>query len=211
MSFDPSVIIERCQVHGDDAGRSFRENTGQALREMHAAVSALERNPMKNAAQVKIEAAAMVRKRAEARNVLFDVNREGLRKRQADVAARVANALRPPNPAEAQEIRAVLRSMSEKERYDLINRAEGTDDHLSFLFAIAGVPAALSGLSPGKVLEAKNTLLALKDPELLTLPAQLAKESTLLDKCERGFNDSVDELVDFDAADALRQLAEEPQ
>jgi hypothetical protein len=166
---------------------------------------------MKNQAQIVVEGAELARKRAENIAVLFDVRREGLRQRQTAAAERVANALRAPNPDEAREIRTLLRSLPENERYDVINRAQGTDDDLSFLFAIAGAPAALSGLSPGKVMEARNIVLGLKDPELLSLPDALARESALLDKCEEGFNRTIAELVDFDKADALRQLAGDPQ
>jgi hypothetical protein len=209
-TFNPAVFKERCQAHGDDPSRAFRDDTAKSLEEMHNALSTMRRNPTRNAAQIEIDAADMVRKQATDRHVLFDVKRNGLLQRQEAIQNEVEATMQPPRAAWAAlapELRTMLRGMPEAERYRLLNAAQGTDDYLPLLYAVAGAPCALSGVAAGKHAEMRNTVLGLRNPKLLSQPAQLKRELVLLDKCEQGFQRSIAEFVDFARADALKQLA----
>jgi hypothetical protein len=53
----------------------------------------------------------------------------------------------------------------------------------------------------------RDTLLALKDPTLLSRPADLKKSRAALATAMDGIRRTADELVDFEKADAIKALA----
>lgn len=205
-----ALAMERCAAHGDDTGRKFRNGVQAELVSLSKNLEALRQNPTMNAAQLLLAAGDMVQTRANKIVEGFSVEREVLAGERNRTHLAIDEALHPPRQGwleRGAEIRSVLRGMSEAQRSAFLKSVEGTRDELLVQYAVAGVPAALSGVSHEAHARAFDALLERRDPALLTKPKDLAERARLLDVCEAGFNRSIAELVDADKVAAVRALS----
>lgn len=209
---DPAVYGERCADHGDDSGREFRTETAQRLAATHDAVSRIHRNPILTGAEKLLSVAADVEKRAKVIAVDFDTQRYLIANKQAELTEAIDRALQAPRSdwePKAAELRAVLRGMDDRQRFAFLDAVKGTREERLVEFAIASVPAVMSGLSFGIHKQMRDAVLERHDPTLLTRPKDLAQRAKLLEVAEQGFKQSIAELVDFDKANALRSLVDD--
>lgn len=207
---DRALIGERLADHGDDTGREARTKMADALFDIVKQVGATRKNPTLNPAQMEIAVAEMVRGRVD--RLLAECEEQGkvIDTLQRGVDAGIESALTPPRPewhALGAEYRAVLRSMTPDERAEFIDRMQGTRHMMPLMYAVASVPAELSGASHEAHRRMHDTLLALKDPELLTRPGDLKKRRAALATVEDGIRRTRAELVDEERVAALRALA----
>jgi len=205
-----ALIGERLADHGDDSGREFRTKAADGLADLCRQIGTIRKNPTLNAAQIELAVADVVRGRVD--RLLAECEEQG---KVIDVAERAVEqsidaALSPPRPewhALATEYRAALLGMDDDQREAFIDRLQGARDMALLRFAIASVPPELSGVSFGIHRDQLNTLLALKDPMLLTRPKDLVKRRAALATAKDGIQRTAAELVDLEQADAIRALS----
>ena len=200
---------ERCAIHGDDSGAPFRREVSALLAAISKAMGTLHNNPTLNESQKVLSAADYVTAKAGRIYGDFDGQRSIIASKTAAVEGEIDNALRPPRSewqAGGAELRSVLRGMDDKARFAFFDALKGTRDELMVQYAVAGVPAALSGVPYEIHKKMRDTLLQRQDPTLLTRPDDLKRRAELLKVCEDGVRTSIAEFVDFDKAAALKQL-----
>lgn len=207
---DRALIGERLADHGDDTGRDARTKLADSLADLCKQIGTIRRNPTLNAAQIELSVADTVRGRVD--RLLAECEEQGkvIDTLQRGVDAGIESALTPPRPewhALGAEYRALLRSMTPDERAEFIERMQGTRHMMPLMYAVASVPAELSGASHEAHRRMHDTLLALKDPELLTRPGDLRKRRAALVTAEEGIRRTRAELVDEERVAALRALA----
>jgi len=209
-----ALIEERTRAGIEGRGQDFRADIAKSTEGLADAVTRALRNPaLGNEAQQAMHVAALATQRQNEILARTDVRREAVAKQRATVAAQVAAAYQPRDPvhaAQAAEIRTMLRGMTDAERDRVLNAAKETGDYPALMYSITSAPSALSGVSPGQHHEMRRVALAVANPELLTLPEDIDQELKLLDECEEGVRTTIAELVDFNKADALRQLMDGP-
>ena len=106
----------------------------------------------------------------------------------------------------ATEYRAALLDMSGDQRDAFLERLQGTRDMPLLRYAIASVPPELSGVSFGVHRNMQDTLIALKDPKLLSRPGDLKKRRAALAIAVDGIRRTAAELVNTEQAAALKAL-----
>jgi hypothetical protein len=167
----------------------------------------MRQNPTLNSAQKLLGIDDAVQREINALLAKCDDEEVAIDTFQRTVDAGIDAALTPPRPewhALGAEYRAVMRSMTPDERADFVDRLEGTRDAAPLRYAIGSVPPELSGASHETHRKAVDILLALKDPALLTRPADLQKRRAALAVARDGIARTGAELVDGDAAAMLR-------
>ncbi|MCJ0825954.1 hypothetical protein MQC88_08295 [Luteimonas sp. 50] len=206
-----ALIGERLADHGTDSGREARTKMADELHQLVAQVEALRRNPTLNAAQIELAVADDVQARVD--RLLAECEEQGqvIQTMERAVEQGIDAALSPPRPewyGLATEYRAALLDMTDEQREAFIERLQGTRDMPLLRYAIGSVPPELSGVSFGVHRNMEGTLLALKDPTLLSRPADLKKRRAALAVAVDGIRRTAAELVDSEAAAVLRSLAE---
>jgi hypothetical protein len=207
---DRALIGERLADHGDDSGRQARTKMADGLDTLCKQVSIIRKNPTLNGAQIELSVADMVRGNVDHLLSECDEQAKLIELAQRAVEDGIEAALTPPRSewhALGAEYRAVLRAMKPEQRTPFVNRMEGTRHMAALRYAIAGVPPELSGISLETHYKLLNTLLALKDPTLLTRPNDLVKRRAALATAVDGIRRTAAELVDFEKADAIKALA----
>lgn len=214
-----ALLEERMRDHGPEspedpalnAGREVRRGSKNSASKIQQDVIKLRRNPTENAARLEIAAGELARNAANIQLAKIDETIELFDRRIREMDAEIDSLLQPPTNefrALAPEIRNYLRGLSESERDDLLSRT-GSDDYHALMYAVASAPSWMSGVAEGQKMEIKTTILALKRPQLLSMPKAYKRERELLAQCRAGFEESINEMVDFEAVDALRSLAGE--
>ncbi|HVL07649.1 MAG TPA: hypothetical protein VM512_00585 [Burkholderiaceae bacterium] len=214
-----ALLEERMQDHGPEraedpalkAGRAVRGGSKKSASKIQQDVIKLRRNPTENAARLEIAAGELARKAADNQLAVIDETIEMFHRRIREMDAEIDSLMQPPTPelrALAPEIRSYTRGLSERERDDLLSRTS-SDDYPAIMYAVASAPAWMSGVAEGQKMGIKDTILGLRKPEYLAKPKQYRRERDLLIKCRAGFNDSINEMVDFESVEALRSLAGE--
>lgn len=203
------VIGERLADHGKDSGREARKQWADDLDQLVSHVQALRRNPAMNAAQVELAVAGDVEARIA--RLLGDCDAQAalIASAERDVEKGIDDALgakRPEWHALAAEYRAALLDMTGDERDAFIERVQGTRDADLLRFAIASVPPELSGVGFGIHARMFETALVIKDPSLLTRPADLKKRRAALAVAVDGIKRTAEELVNPEQVAALRAL-----
>jgi hypothetical protein len=204
------LIDERLAVHLKDSGSEARSKWAADLKDVIKQVGGVRKNPTQNAAQIEMAVADAVRDRVD--RLLAECEEQGkvIDTMERTVEQGIDAALCPPRPewyGLATEYRAALLDMTDEQRDAFIDRVQGTRDAPLLRFAIASVPPELSGVSFGVHKAQLDTLLALKDPALLTRPKDLVKRRAALAVAKDGIQRTAAELADFDKADAIRALA----
>lgn len=210
----PAVYGERCALVGEDTGRPFREETAKALTELRNGVERFHKNPMLTEQQKLLSVADRVEEHAKRIRDDLDTQEHLLDRQRAELNEAINSALRAPHPdwdAKAAELRGVLRGLTDDQRFAFLDAVKGTRDEDFVRFAIASVVPAMSGFSFGVHRQMRDTVLALKDPSLLTRPTDLKRRAERLKRCRDGVERSIAELVDFDRVAALRQLIGDSQ
>lgn len=205
---DRALLQERLAVHGNDSGREFRNGLLDESDKLCRYVERVRANPTKNSAQLLLEIDEAVKSNADGLLAKCGQERDAIAREEQAVDLGMELALRSPNPTLDSEYRAVLRGMTNEERAAFVKRVEKTPDAAALRYAIGSVPPELSGVSFGLHRGMRDTLLALKDPSLLTRPADLAKRKAAVIHAEDGIRRTVAELTDSDRADAIRKLTE---
>ncbi|WP_394695100.1 hypothetical protein [Pseudoxanthomonas japonensis] len=213
-----ALLEERMKDHGPspedpalNAGREVRRGSKNSASKIQQDVIKLRRNPTENAARLEIAAGELARKAADNQLAVIDETIEMFDRRIREMDAEIQALLQPPTAelrALAPEIRNYLRGLSESERDDLLSRT-GSDDYHALMYAVASAPAWMSGVAEGQKMGIKETIIALRKPELIAMPAQYKRERELLARCRAGFEESINEMVDFESVEALRSLAGE--
>ena len=214
-----ALLEERCCDHGPEspedpalkAGRAVRGGSKNSASKIQQDVIKLRRNPTENAARLEIAAGELARKAAETQLAVIDEAITMFDRRIREMDAEMLSLMQPPTNelrVLAPEIRSYLRGLPERERDDLLSRTS-SDDYHALMYAVASAPAWMSGVAEGQKMGIRETILALRKPELLAKPKQYRRERELLTKCRAGFNDSINEMVDFESVEALRSLAGE--
>ena len=215
-----ALFEERMQDYGPSpedpalkAGREVRRGSKNSASKIQQDVIKLRRNPTENEARLEIAAGVFVRKAADNQLAVIDETITMFDRRIREMDAEIHALMQPPTNelrALAPEIRSYLRGLPERERDDLLSRTS-SDDYHALMYAVASAPAWMSGVAEGQKMGIKETILGLRKPELLAKPKQYRRERELLTKCRAGFNDSINEMVDFESVEALRSLAGESQ
>lgn len=214
------VFKERCADYDAEPGVSPEDPRLRASRERRGAVAKIasklqgnilqtRRNPTMNGAEKEIIAADAGKQALEEQSTVLDADIAAMEKWASDMENEVRGLLQPPDPVTkdlAPEIRAYLRGLSDAQRDDLLSKKQ-SDDYPTLMYAVASAPAWMSGVAEGQKMGIKDTIIALRRPQLLSLPRQCAKEIALLKKCREGFADCINDMVDFDTATALKELA----
>ncbi len=208
---DGPTVRARLHAHGDDSGAAVRDKWADDLSSVTSSIDKVRKNPTLNAAQVEVAVADIVQGRVN--RLLAECDDETLRidAAEREVEQGIDTALSPARPewyALGAEYRAALLDMTSDERWDFVKSMEGTRYAPLLRYAIASVPPELSGVSPTQHTEAVTTLLAIKDPDLLTRPADLRKRRAALAKAVEGIQTTAAELADFEKADAIKALAQ---
>jgi len=204
-----ATIGERVAEHGAHSGSAFHKETADGLHELVGQVEALRRNPAMNAAQIELAVADDVQARVD--HMLADCEAQGALIDSAERAVEqgidaALNPLRPEWHGLAAEFRAAMLRMTDDQRAVFLARMEGTRDMALLRFAIASVPAELSGVGFETHRDMFDTMLALKDPSLLSRPADLKKRRAALAVAVEGIRRTAAELVDMEQVAALRAL-----
>ncbi|TYT27257.1 hypothetical protein FZO89_13890 [Luteimonas viscosa] len=205
---DPSAYNEAFANHGDDSGRPFRQLVTDRVAGANENVAKLHKNPILTANEKLLSAETEVRKLDDSIAADIEAQRYILATKRAELDRRTANAFHAPREdwrAAAGEVRAVLRGMSYDERATFLKSLTG-DDAMLVTYAVASVPAQLSGVAPETHANMRNLLLGLRDPGLLTESQDFADRERHLNTLEKGVAGAIRELVDFDKAAALRSL-----
>lgn len=214
-----ALLEERMQDHGPEraedpalkAGRAVRAGSKNSASKIQQDVLKLRRNPTENAARLEIAAGALARKAADNQLAVIDEAITMFDRRISEMDSEIESLMQPPTlalGALAPEIRSYLRGLSERERDDLLSRTSSNDYH-ALMYAVASAPAWMSGVAEGQKMTIKDTIIALRQPGLIGKPAQYKWERELLIRCRAGFEDSINEMVDFESVEALRSLAGE--
>lgn len=206
---DAALIAERLAVNGKDRGAETRKKLAEELSGLVARVGQMHKNPTLSASQKLLGIDGFVQSHVGALLAKCDEEEAVIDTLQRSVDAGIDAALTPPRTewhALGAEYRAVMRGMTADERADFVERVEGTRDAAALRYAIGSVPPELSGVSFGIHKKMVDTLLALKDPELLTRPADLKKRRAALEVARDGIKRTGAELVDGEAASILRAL-----
>lgn len=209
---DRAHIGERLADHGNDSGREARKKLADDLHQLVTQVESLRRNPAMNAAQIELAVAGNVEARIARLLDECDGQAALIASAEHDVEQGIDAALTPPRPewhSLATEFRAVTSDMDDERRAAFIERCQGTRHADLLRFAIASVPPELSGVSFGIHKQMYDTTLAIKDPSLLTRPADLKKRRAALAVAVDGIKRTEAELVDMNQAAALRALISE--
>lgn len=141
----------------------------------------------------------------------FDTQIAAMRGRLSDsrenVNERVQKAMQPPTHLASMvaSARDAMRMMKEEDRHRLVENARGNTAEL-LMYAIGGAPAFLCGVPEGKQMERRSELLAVRDPDLLTLEPAMPHAFAALDKMHEGITRLIGSVADFDAAKALAAL-----
>lgn len=208
---DPATFNEACANHGDDSGAPFRKLVAERLTGLTQNLAKLHKNPILTANEKLLSAEAEVKKHAESIGADIEAQRYIIATRRNDLANRTANALHAPRDdwrAAAGEVRQVLRGMTYAERASFFDSLTG-DDAMLVKYAVASVPAALSGVAFETHKAMRDTIFGLRDPGLLTEPKDVEDRERHLNTLEQGVAWAINELVDFDKAAALRSLMED--
>lgn len=206
---DRATLGERLAAHGDDSGAAFRKKAADDLHAVTASIDKLRRNPTLNAAQVELAVADAVRGRTDRLLAECEEQVKLIDAAELEVERGIDAALSAPRPEWnrlAEEYRAAMLDMTEEQRADFLQRIEGTRYAPLLRFAIASVPPELSGASFAVHKQITDTLIAVKDPDLLTRPADLRKRRAALAQTIEGIQTTAAELADFDKADAIKEL-----
>ncbi|WP_334178820.1 hypothetical protein [Pseudoxanthomonas sp.] len=212
-----ALLEERCCDHGPEspedpalrAGRSVRAGSKNSASKIQTDVRRTRQNPTENAARLEIAAGELARNAAQTQLAKIDETIELFDRRIRELDAEVDSLLQPPSNefrALAPEIRSYLRGLSERDRDDLLSKTT-SKDYYALMYAVASAPAWMSGVAEGQKMDITTTILALKRPQLLSMPKAYKRERELLARCRAGFEESINEMVDFEAVDALRSLA----
>lgn len=214
-----ALLEERMQDHGPEraedpalkAGRAVRGGSKISASKIQQDVIKLRRNPTENAARLEIAAGELARKAADNQLAVIDEAITMFDRRIREMDSEIEALMQPPTHelrALAPEIRSYLRGLSERERDDLLSRT-ASDDYHAIMYAVASAPAWMSGVAEGQKVTIKDTIIALRRPEFIAKPKQYRRERDLLIKCRAGFEESINEMVDFESVEALRSLAGE--
>lgn len=208
---DRATIGARLHAHGEDSGAEVRVKWADDLHAVTASIDKLRKNPTLNAAQVELAVADTVRGRVD--RLLAECEDEAKRIDAAEheVEQGIDSALSPARPEwyrQAEEYRAAMLDMGEEQRWDFVERLEGTRYAALLRYAIASVPPELSGVSPSLHRDAVDMLIAIKDPDLLTRPADLRKRRAALAVAIEGIRTTAADLADFEKADAIKALSQ---
>ena len=206
---DAAVIGERCAVHGTDSGVEERKRIAADLADVVKHVGALRRNPTMNDAQKLLGVDDLVRGRIERLHAEVEEQGRVIDTLERGVEQAIEDAFHAPRAewhALGTEFRNALLDMDDEQRLDFIERLQGTRHAALLRWAIGSVPAELSGVSAGVHKQMHDTVLAIKDPTLLTRPGDLRRRRTALKQLQDGINRTAAELVDGEQAAALRAL-----
>lgn len=213
-----ALLEERMKDYGPSpedpalkAGREVRRGSKNSASKIQQDIIKLRRNPTENAVRLEIAAGEITRKAADNQLAVLDETITMFDRRIREMDVEIQALLQPPTAelrALAPEIRNFLRGLSESERDDLLSRT-GSDDYHALMYAVASAPAWMSGVAEGQKMGIKETIIALRKPELIAMPSQYKRERELLARCRAGFEESINEMVDFESVEALRSLAGE--
>lgn len=217
----PSVLSdaelgENCCDYGDPSpedpvlklGRTMRSGSKIAASKIQQDVTRARRNPTENSAKLKIVVGDLAQAAATKQLGFIDESISFVERRISEMDAEIHSLIQPPTNelrALVPEVRGVLRGMPEKERDQLLSKTD-SDDFDVLMYAVASAPAWMSGVVEGQKKEITTTILALRRPQLISLPPQYRKELELLKRCRVGFERSINQMVDFEAVEALRSL-----
>jgi len=202
---DRATIGERCAAHVGP----FNKKVADDLHAVTASIDKLRRNPTLNAAQVELAVADTVKGRVDRLKAECEDEAARIDAAEREVERGIDEALSPARPewyALGAEYRAALLDMTPDERWDFVERMDTTRYADLLRFAIASVPPELSGVSLTQHKQTVDLLLAIKDPTLLSRPADLRKRRAALEKMMDGIERTAAELADFEKADAIREL-----
>lgn len=206
---DRATIGERLHAHGKDSGVEFRTKLADDFHTVTTTVDKLRRNPTRNAAQIELDVADTVRGRVDRLKAECDDEGKRIDDAESELERTIDDVFRAPrsdwSPLGA-ELRATLLDMNDEQRLDFIERLQSTRHGALLRFAIASVPPELSGVSLSTHKQMEETMLVIRDPDLLTRPADLRKRRAALKVTVEGIDRTAAELADFDAADAIKEL-----
>lgn len=205
------VAIESLGVHdplvGFDSFRAARENIHKSVVATFQAMARTFDSEQLSGPQGIAEVAKIGRETLDKYLGQINDQRNSLHRIRGDVEERVKNAMTPPPHLArmVEQARDALRTMPEKERNDLIANARGEDSTV-LMYAVGGAPAFLTGVAEGQRKQKRDTLIAVRDYELLALESNLPKAFAAADKMEAGITRLMNSVVDFNAAQALSDL-----
>jgi|GEM_PF-2699805 len=205
------VAIESLGVHdtleGFDSVRTARENIHKSVVNAFTAMARALDSEQMSSPQGIAQLANIGREALSQHTSTLNNLRTNLQRTRGEVEERLKTALAPPAHLSrvVEQARDAMRGMSVQDREALIANAKG-EDSIILLYAVASAPAFLSGVSEGQRIRQRDVLIALKDPQLAKLEANLPKAFAAVDKIERGIDRLVNSVVDFEAAKALSDL-----
>jgi hypothetical protein len=206
---DRATLGERLAAHGSDSGVEFRVKVADDLHAVTASIDKLRRNPTLNAAQQELAVADAVKGRVDRLRAEGDDEAKRIDAAEHEVEQGIEDALsaqRPEWHQLAAEYRAAMLDMTDAQRFDFVERHKTGRVAPLLRFAIASVPPELSGVSLTQHKQTVDMLLAIKNPTLLSRPADLRKRRAALEKMMEGIERTAAELADFDNADIIREL-----
>ncbi|MCI4567210.1 hypothetical protein [Lysobacter sp. CFH 32150] len=153
-----------------------------------------------------------IEKAVEEKCELLDVVRMRLTNRLHEVRAEVEALRQPPANrsylnAQAAEIRAELRGMSEGKRYDFIAKVMEGGEGEVMAYAIASAPSFLSGVTGAKHAQAVDFVLSLRKPQLLGVEDMLTANIARYDKAIEGLRRVFYGSFDRERVKQIRALA----
>lgn len=207
---------ERCAVraepNGDDpvlrAGHGVRCDSATVAAQIQSDVRQILADPTRNEAARTVDAGSLAIEAGERHLRKIDEAIALVERRISEAKDEVESLMHPADKRTDDlmpEVRAVLRSMTEEQRTDVLTNME-SDDFRAAMYAVASAPAFMSGVHPAKRQELRSLVLGIRRPVLLTLPAQFAKERELLEQCRKGFKWCVDDVANVDAVNAIKSL-----
>lgn len=153
-----------------------------------------------------------IEKAVEEKCELLDVVRMRLTNRLSEVRNEIETLRQPPPGrahlhAQAAEIRAELRSMSEGKRYDFIAKVMESREGEVMAYAIASAPSFLSGVTGAKHAQAVDFVLSLRKPQLLGVEDMLTANIARYDKAIEGLRRVFYGSFDRERVKQIRALA----